>query len=111
MTGREKLLQRMEVNAEQFCESFPTAGALLQTAMMEAMPWVIQMKTQGMVPNKSQLERLATQILAILLASLPPEPEQALPVASETKAETETATPAWIGSARPSSGARMHSFK
>lgn len=95
MTGREKLLKRMEANAEQYMEAFPTASALLQQAMMEAMPWVISLKTQGKTPNALQLERLATQIMAILIASLPPEPEPAAPL--------------FIPEER--TGAKVHSFK
>lgn len=97
MTAREKLLSRMEANAEQYMEAFPTASALLQQSMMEAMPWVIQLKTQGKTPNPLQLERLATQILAILMASLPREPEPAAPL--------------YVPEERERTGAKVHSFK
>lgn len=108
MTGREKLLQRMEANAESFCEAYPTSAALLQTAMMEAMPWVLAMKTQGQAPNKLQLERLATQILAILMASLPPDPEPAMPTAPVDPLPEGAAIPAgWP----QKQSARVHTFK
>lgn len=94
MTGREKLMKRMEANAEQFCDAYTTAAALLQTAMMEAMPWVVAMKTQGMMPNRLQLERLGTQVLAILMASLPPDEPPAMPEPDQ-----------------PKQGAKLHSFK
>lgn len=119
MTGREKLLARMEANAESFCEAYPTSAALLQTAMMEALPWVIQLKSQGKAPNKLQLERLGTQILAILLASLPPEDapfgnlpasdnaEQNRPLAERTP-ESAPGAASWPVQRGQ---ARMHSFK
>lgn len=94
MTGREKLLKRMEANAEQYCEAYPTASALLGTAVAEAVPWVMQMQTARRMPDKLQLERLATQILAILMASLPPEEPPAMP-------EPEP----------PRQSAKMHSLK
>lgn len=95
MTAKEKLMHRLELGAEQYMEAFPTASALLQQSMMEAMPWVISLKTQGKTPNALQLERLATQILAILMASLPREPEPAAPL--------------YVPEER--TGAKVHSFK
>ncbi len=95
MTGREKLLKRMEANAESLCEAYPTSGALLQTAVSEAMTWAPALISGGRMPHKMQLERLATQIMAILIASLPPEPEPAAPLAVP---EERT-------------GAKVHSFK
>lgn len=71
MAGIHKTLVRMQANAEQLMEAYPSAVRLLNDAMNEAMPWAVAMKTKRRPPNLIQLERLATQILAILMASLP----------------------------------------
>jgi len=83
------LLERMQANAEALRKSYASANDLLNTAVGEAMPWVIGLPVikskippmiQGMMPQGApysldKIERLTTQLLAILLASYPSEPE------------------------------------
>lgn len=71
----DRLIQRMRLNAEHLMDSYPTSEALLRDAVREALPWAGPAAMQGRPPNLPQLERLATQILAILMASQPPAPE------------------------------------
>ena len=71
LSARDKLLSRMTANAEQMMEAYPRADILLRAAMQEAMPWAMALGTRGRTPRLDQLERLGTQILAILLASHP----------------------------------------
>lgn len=71
LSARDKLLSRMTANAEQMMEAYPRADILLRAAMQEAMPWAMALGTKGRTPRLDQLERLGTQILAILLASHP----------------------------------------
>lgn len=74
-----KLLTRIQANAEHLIETYPTASRLLADAMTDAAPWVLALKMNGRTPSLMQLERLTTQLLAILMAGtpepdLPPEP-------------------------------------
>lgn len=111
LTERDKLMQRMLANAEQFQEAYPTSAALLKSAMAEAMPWAMPLYSSGRTPNKLQLERLGTQILAILLASLPPEAEPASPAPVPDPMPEGASVPAGWGQARQAGGAKLHSFK
>ena len=52
-------------------EQYASAAQLLQTAMQEAMPWAVSYATQKRVPRIDQVERLCTQLLAIVIASAP----------------------------------------
>lgn len=67
-------MRRMAINAEHLMDGYPTAKHLLQSAVKEAMPWAITLHTKGRTPSLDQLERLGTQILAIILASTPSTP-------------------------------------
>lgn len=64
-----KTIERMQANAEQLIEQYDSANRLLSDAMSEAMPWAMALATQRKTPGLPQLERLATQIIAILMAS------------------------------------------
>lgn len=63
------LIDRISMNAEAIMEQYSSANMLLSDAMKEAMPWVMQLVTGKKTPTLPQLERLATQIVAILMAS------------------------------------------
>lgn len=83
------LLDRMQANADSFRQSYASANDLLNVAVGEALPWVIGLPVikskippfaQGALPQGApvtldKVERLATQLLAILQASYPPPPE------------------------------------
>ena len=77
-----RLLSRIEANAEAMMAQYPTASGLLHAAMNEAMPWAVALKTRRRVPELAKLERLATQIVAILMASTPPEGGAPVPAAA-----------------------------
>lgn len=78
------LFQRMEKNARYLINNYPKSEALLKDAMKDAMPWATALYTRGAVPALPQLERLATQLMAILIAS-EPEPPTASEIARELK--------------------------
>ena len=63
------VLERIEKNARRLMETYPTSAALMQTAISEAMSWAVPLKMRGKIPGTDQLERLATQLLAILAAT------------------------------------------
>lgn len=67
----EDLMHRIQVNAEHLIQTYPTANALLKSAVQGAMPWAGALVTKGAVPPLDRLETLATQLLAILMASQP----------------------------------------
>lgn len=75
--GHSILTERLTSNAEHLMGQYPTANALLQVAIKEAVPWAMPLVTRGAVPDLPSIERLATQLLAILMAS---EPEVERPV-------------------------------
>lgn len=68
------LISRMQRNAQYLIDNYPSANTLLQAAVKEAVPWAMPLATQGRVPPLPNIERLATQLLAILMASEPKEP-------------------------------------
>lgn len=63
------VMERVQANAEQLIEQYDSANRLLNDAMSESIPWAMALATQKKTPGLPQLERLATQIIAILLAS------------------------------------------
>ena len=63
------LIDRIVMNAEATMEQYSSANMLLSDAMKEAMPWAMSLVTSKKTPTLPQLERLATQIVAILMAS------------------------------------------
>lgn len=65
------LIKRIEANARQIEKSYERANDILNDAVKEAMPWAGQLAMQGRVPTLDRIERLATQLVAILLASEP----------------------------------------
>lgn len=65
------LIKRLEANARQIEKSYERANDILNDAVKEAMPWAGQLAMQGRVPTLDRIERLATQLVAILLASEP----------------------------------------
>ena len=72
--SKERVLQRVEANLDHLQQAYPTADRLLHDAMQEASAWVLPLVTGGKVPSVTQLERLATQLLAIVVASDSPKP-------------------------------------
>lgn len=69
-----KVLERIEANAQQLIDTYPSANMLLSDAMKESMVWVVPLVSSKKVPSLAQLEKLATQITAILMASMPDKP-------------------------------------
>ena len=69
-----KVLERIEANAQQLIDTYPSANMLLSDAMKESMVWVVPLVSSKKVPSLAQLEKLATQITAILIASMPDKP-------------------------------------
>lgn len=69
----DSLFQRLRSNAEQMERQYQTANQILNDAVKEAMPWAAGLAMQGTVPSLDRIERLATQLLAILMASQPKE--------------------------------------
>lgn len=69
-----ELMKRLEANAVQIESGYARANDILSDAVKEAMPWAGQLAMQGRVPTLDRIERLATQLIAILIAS---EPKQA----------------------------------
>lgn len=69
MASENKVYERIRLNADQFMETYPTAARLLEDAMQEAMPWAMALAMQKRLPSLAQLERLATQLTAIVAAS------------------------------------------
>ena len=63
------VMECVQANAEQLIEQYDSANRLLNDAMSEAIPWAMALATQKKTPGLPQLERLATQIIAILMAS------------------------------------------
>ena len=63
------VLERIEKNARQLMDTYPTSAALMQTAISEAMGWAVPLKMKGKIPGVDKLERLATQLVAILAAT------------------------------------------
>lgn len=63
------VLERIEKNARQLMDTYPTSAALMQTAISEAMSWAVPLKMKGKIPGVDKLERLATQLVAILAAT------------------------------------------
>lgn len=80
----QKLLSRMQRNARYLIDNYDKSETLLRNAMQEAMPWATALYTQGKPPQLPQLERLATQLLAILIAS-EPEPKTTAEVMRDLK--------------------------
>ena len=63
------VLERIEKNARQLMDTYPTSAALMQTSSSEAMGWAVPLKMNGKIPGVDKLERLATQLVAILAAT------------------------------------------
>lgn len=64
-----KTLERIEANAQQLIRQYDTSERLLSDAMKESMGWAMGLVTRKSLPSLPQLERLATQLLAIIMAS------------------------------------------
>lgn len=64
-------MERLESNARHMERSYRRANDILNDAVKEAMPWAGQLAMQGTVPPLDRIERLATQLIAILIASEP----------------------------------------
>lgn len=68
-------LDRVRRNAEALLGSYPSANMLLKATIKDAMPWAMPLAMSGTIPALDKIERLATQLVAILLASEPVSPE------------------------------------
>lgn len=68
-----RLLERMLANAQQLTQSYGHANQILNTAVNDAMTWGMPLVMQGVVPPVDRIERLTTQLLAILMATYPDE--------------------------------------
>lgn len=66
-----RLPERMFENARQLTTSYDHANQILNVAMRDAMPWATQLAMRGVVPSVDRIERLATQLMAILMATYP----------------------------------------
>lgn len=67
-------LERIEKNAQALMGQYKTSAQLLNVAAKGAMPWATPLAMNGTVPHLSQIEQLATQLVAIIMASEPQEP-------------------------------------
>lgn len=72
-------LDRIAANAQGLIDQYDKATTLLSVAIKEAMPWAMPAVMNGSVPKVDQLERLCTQLLAIVLASQPSSSEPPKP--------------------------------
>lgn len=80
-TTEEDLLRRIQLNAEQIASQYRYTGDLLNASVMEAFPWVINLPAvrnripkmlpvpRGLPPSVDKIERLVTQLYAVLAAS------------------------------------------
>lgn len=82
-----EVTDRMVRNARMFSQNYATANDLLNAAIGESVPWVLGLPAvRGKIPpmfrnalpkggavTLDKIERLATQLLAILAASYAPE--------------------------------------
>lgn len=68
-----KAMQRIQKNAEHLMTQYGTARQLLNEAVKGALPWAGPLAMNGAVPSLAQVERLATQLVAIVMASEPAE--------------------------------------
>lgn len=73
----DKLFNRLRTNAEHIEKQYHTANQILNDAVKEAMPWASVLAMQGRAPALDKIERLATQLIAILIASSPKEESSA----------------------------------
>lgn len=64
-------LNRIRRNAEALLDRYPSANVLLKSAVKDAMPWAMPLAMSGSVPALDKIEHLATQLIAIVLASEP----------------------------------------
>lgn len=67
-------LERTEKNAQALMGQHKTSAQLLNVAVKGAMPWAAPLAMNGAVPHLSQIEQLAAQLAAIIMASEPQEP-------------------------------------
>lgn len=63
------LMERLESNASAIERNYARANDILSDAVKEAMPWAAGLAMQGKVPGIDRIERLATQLIAILIAT------------------------------------------
>lgn len=66
-----KTLERIEANAKQLISQYDTSERLLSDAIKESMGWAMPLVMRKSMPNVPQLERLATQLIAIIMVSEP----------------------------------------
>lgn len=67
--SKEQVLERVSPKLDHLQRIYPNSEKLLRDSMQEASTWVIPLITSGKIPTPEQLERLATQLLAIVVAS------------------------------------------
>lgn len=66
-----KTPERIIENAKQMNRDYAHANQILQDAVKEAMPWAGPLFMNGTIPSVNKIERLATQLMAILVATYP----------------------------------------
>lgn len=73
-----KTLERIVENARQLNQDYSHANQILQSAVKDAMPWAMPLAMQGAVPTIDKIEKLATQCVAILMATYPDDFEKSV---------------------------------
>lgn len=73
-----KTPERLIENARRLNQDYDHANQILQTAVKEAMPWAGPLVMRGTVPTIDKIERLATQCIAILMATYPEDFEKTI---------------------------------
>lgn len=68
-----KMPERIIENAQRLNQDYAQANQILQAAVRDAMPWAMPLAMRGVIPTVDKIERLATQCLAILMATYPNE--------------------------------------
>lgn len=71
-----KTLDRVVENAKRLNEDYTYANQILNEAIKDAMPWAVPLATRGVVPSVDKIERLATQCMAVLMATYPEDFEK-----------------------------------
>lgn len=69
--AKTKVIERLVSNADQIIERYARSDVLLRDAVQEAAAWVPGLVSGMSFPKPHQLERLCTQLLAIVIVSEP----------------------------------------
>lgn len=66
-----KVPERIIENAKRLNQDYASANQILHMSMNDAMAWAVPLATRGIIPPVDRIERLATQCMAILMATYP----------------------------------------